>query len=142
MVLNATYDLTFGKGRRLLSSAPGLVNQALGGWQVGLVSYFQSGQYFTPSFSGSDPSKTNTFGGLPDRIADGHYPAGQRDRNATPGLKFVIQGMFTNIGNHPLFDFRFSNISVPASVARTYQLREGGTGGRSWQYNCPGRRSQ
>ncbi|MFB3828500.1 MAG: hypothetical protein ACE15B_17160 [Bryobacteraceae bacterium] len=38
--------------------------------------------------------------------------------------------MFTNIANHPIFDFPFSNISVPASVARTYQLREGGMGGR------------
>ncbi|HWQ54828.1 MAG TPA: TonB-dependent receptor [Bryobacteraceae bacterium] len=171
VVLNATYDLPFGKGRRFLTSAPGVVNQLVGGWQLGFVSYFQSGQYFTPTFSGFDASNTNTSGGLPDRIADGNYSPGQRDRNKWfdpsafvvppkgrfgnsganilegPGmnlqhlslikdfpirerLKFVIQGMFTNIANHPIFDFPFANISAPASVARTYQLREGGTGGR------------
>lgn len=171
VVLNATYDLPFGKGRHFLTSASGIVDQVLGGWQIGLVSYFQSGQYFTPSFSGSDPSNTNTSGGLPDRIADGNYSSGQRDRNkwfdasafAVPAkgtfgnsganilegpgmnlqhvsliknfpirerMKFVVQGMFTNVANHPIFDFPFANISVPASVARTYQLREGGTGGR------------
>jgi hypothetical protein len=42
------------------------------------VAYFQTGQYFSPSFSGSDPSNTNTSGGLPDRICDGNLPAGQR----------------------------------------------------------------
>jgi hypothetical protein len=168
-VLNVTYDLPFGKGRRFLSSAPAIVNKTLGGWQLGWISYFQSGQYFTPSFSGSDPSNTNSSGGRPDRIADGNYASSQRDRNKWfdasafvappagrfgnaganilegPGLnlhhislikdfpirerlKFVIQGMFTNIANHPIFDFPFSNISAPASVARTYQLREGGGG--------------
>ena len=170
-VANLTYDLPFGKGRRYLTSAPGYVNQVVGGWQLGWVAYFQSGQYFTPSFSGSDPSNTNTSGGRPDRIADGNYAAGQRDRNKwfdasafavpaagrfgnagantlegpgmqlhhlsliknfpiTERVKFVIQGMFTNIANHPIFDFPFSNISAPASVAKTYQLREGGGGGR------------
>ena len=38
----------------------------------------ETGQFFTPSFSGSDPSNTNTVGGLPDRIANGNLPAGQR----------------------------------------------------------------
>ena len=36
------------------------------------------GQYFTPSFSGFDPSNTGTFGGRPDRIADGNLPTGER----------------------------------------------------------------
>jgi len=30
------------------------------------------------SFSGSDPSGTNTSGGLPNRIANGNLPTGQR----------------------------------------------------------------
>ena len=32
----------------------------------------------TPAFSGSDPSNTNTVGGLPDRIANGNLPGDQR----------------------------------------------------------------
>ena len=38
----------------------------------------ETGQFFTPSFSGTDTSNTNTVGGLPDRIANGNLPAGQR----------------------------------------------------------------
>jgi hypothetical protein len=38
----------------------------------------QTGQYFSPAFSDSDPSNTNTFGGLPDRICNGNLPAGER----------------------------------------------------------------
>jgi hypothetical protein len=38
----------------------------------------QTGQYFSPVFSGSDPSNTNTFGGLPDRIANGNLATDQR----------------------------------------------------------------
>lgn len=77
-VLNATYDLPFGKGRKYLTQAPGAVDAVLGGWQVGWITYLQSGQYFTPSYAGSDPSGTNTFGGLPDRIGDGNLPRSER----------------------------------------------------------------
>jgi hypothetical protein len=38
----------------------------------------ETGQYFSPSFSGADPSGTNTSGGLPDRIANGNLPTDQR----------------------------------------------------------------
>lgn len=169
-VLNATYDLPVGKGKKFLSQAPRFVDAALGGWQLGWIMYLQSGQYFTPSYSGSDPSNTNTFGGIPDRIADGNLPGGERDPNLWfdpsafvapapgrygnsgvailegPGLNlnhlsaikrfqitervhFVLQGNFTNIFNHSHFDWPNFNISVPANVARVYQLREG-LGGR------------
>jgi hypothetical protein len=80
-VINAQYTLPFGRGRRYLGQAPGVVDAAFGGWQLGWVSYFQSGQYFTPSFAASDPSNTNTVGGLPDRIGDGNLPADQRTRD-------------------------------------------------------------
>ncbi len=171
VVINATYDLPVGKGRKYLASAPSIVNQVIGGWQLGIISYFQSGQYFTPSFSGSDPSNTNTSGGRPDRIADGNYSPDQRERTKWfdasaftvpaagrygnsganilegPGmnlqhlsmikdfpiherLKAVFQCMLTNVANHPIFDFPQSNITATSSVARLYQLRESGTGGR------------
>jgi hypothetical protein len=78
VVLNTVWELPFGKGRRFMNNSPGVVNQVLGGWKVVWVSYMQTGQFFTPSFSGSDPSNTNTFGGLPDRICNGNLPPGQR----------------------------------------------------------------
>src|SRR5947208_12258337 len=56
-------------------------SMVLGGWRMMWISIFQSGQYFSPSFSGSDPSNTNTSGGLPDRIANGNVDPGQRSVN-------------------------------------------------------------
>jgi len=58
-----------------------LVNHVLGGWNLQTISYFGTGQYFSPSFSTIDPSNTNTQGGLPDRIADGNKPGDQRAFN-------------------------------------------------------------
>ncbi len=77
-VFNATYELPVGKGKKYLASAPRAVDAALGGWQLNWVTYLQSGQYFSPTFSGSDPSNTNTIGGAPDRIADGNLARDNR----------------------------------------------------------------
>ncbi len=77
-VITSSIDLPFGRGRRLLTQAPALVEHTVGGWILTTVSFFASGGYFSPVFSGSDPSRTNTFGGLPDRTADGNLPRGQR----------------------------------------------------------------
>jgi len=78
VVLHTIWDLPVGHGRRFLAHAPGPVDFVLGGWQLYWIAYIQTGQFFTPSFSGSDPSNTNTSGGLPDRVCNGNLPAGQR----------------------------------------------------------------
>ena len=62
-----------------LPDAPGAMRAIAAGWQANVVSFFQTGQYFSPSYSGADPSNTSTFGGLPDRISDGNLPSAQRD---------------------------------------------------------------
>lgn len=80
-VINANYELPFGRGRRFMSHAPAAVDGVLGGWRMMWISIFQSGQYFSPSFSGTDPSNTNTPSGLPDRIANGNLSPGQRQVN-------------------------------------------------------------
>jgi hypothetical protein len=54
------------------------VDFVLGGWQLDWISILETGQFFSPSFSGSDPSNTNTSGGRPDRIGNGNLPADQR----------------------------------------------------------------
>ena len=54
------------------------MNQVLGGWQLYWIAYLETGQYFSPSFSGADTSNTNTTGGLPDRIGNGNLPSDQR----------------------------------------------------------------
>jgi hypothetical protein len=166
-VINAVIELPFGRGRRFLATAPAVVDSVLGGWRMMWISIFQSGQFFSPSFSGFDPSNTNTTSGLPDRIADGNLPPGQRtvtrwfDPSAFvvpppgrfgnsgvnilegPGIsvqhmslikefriterwRLEYQAMFLDLFNTPTFNFPYSNISVPGTVARLYTLQGAG----------------
>ncbi len=81
VVFNTIWELPFGKGRRYMNHAPRAMEEVLGGWRLIWVTYLQSGQFFTPSFDNADPSNTNTFGGLPDRICNGNLPSGQRTVN-------------------------------------------------------------
>jgi hypothetical protein len=77
-VLSAVIELPVGKGKRFMANAPGAVDAVFGGWKIIWLTHLQSGQFFSPSFSGSDPSNTNTSGGLPDRNSDGNLPSDQR----------------------------------------------------------------
>lgn len=77
-VITTSWDLPFGRGRRFLAAAPKALDMVFGGWQTQTVHYFQAGQYFSPSFTGADPSNTNTFGGLPDRIGKGNLAPSER----------------------------------------------------------------
>jgi hypothetical protein len=64
------YEIPFGKGKAFGANLPAAVTQILGNWQVSGISIFQTGQFLTPTFSGSDPSNTRTEGGRADRIGD------------------------------------------------------------------------
>lgn len=78
LVANFLYELPFGKGRSFLAHSPQPVNAILGGWTVSGMLARHSGRWFTPAFSGSDPSNTNTVGGRPDRIGNGNLPSSSR----------------------------------------------------------------
>ncbi len=76
-VSNMIWQLPVGKSRAYLNRG-GLVDWIAGGWQLSATYNFQTGEFFNPTFSGSDPSNTQTIGGIPDRIGDGNLPIGQR----------------------------------------------------------------
>jgi len=78
VVINSLFEVPVGRGRTFLSGMPKALNHAIGDWKVAWIAFLQTGQFFSPSFSGSDPSRTNTSGGLPDRICNGNLPAGER----------------------------------------------------------------
>jgi len=78
VVVNAQWEIPVGRGRRYLSQGPGVVDKVLGGWTAYYLGFFQTGQWFTPFFSTTDPSNTNSPGGLPDRIANGNLLPNQR----------------------------------------------------------------
>ncbi|MGH9962907.1 MAG: hypothetical protein ACREBC_38290, partial [Pyrinomonadaceae bacterium] len=68
----------FGKGMHLGNNVPKPINHIIGNWSVGGTYIAQTGLYFTPGFSGVDPSNTNRRSGRPDRIGDGNLPSSQR----------------------------------------------------------------
>lgn len=102
VVLGTMWEIPVGNGRRYLASMPGALNQALGGWSLYWIGFFESGQYFTPSFSGSDPSNTNSFGGLPDRVCNGNKSPGDR----------TLTGWFDSSCFAPPAPGRFGNSGV------------------------------
>jgi hypothetical protein len=75
--INAIYTLPLGKDQRFLSASNRIVDAILGGWSTSWVSELQAGQYYTPTYSGFDPSNTNSLGpstsfiARPDRIGSG-----------------------------------------------------------------------
>jgi hypothetical protein len=104
-VIDTMIDLPWGRGRRYLSDAHPVVDAIVGGWNLQTISIFSTGVFFSPAFSGSDPSNTNTVGGLPDRIADGNLPTSRRtfdvwfDRTA---FQVPASGRFGNAGVNTL----------------------------------------
>jgi hypothetical protein len=102
-VVNTAFTLPFGRGQRFMNQAPHWVDTAFGNWAVQTISYFASGMYFTPMFSGGDPSGTNTFGGIPDRVPGvSLYPAHQGVRSWFNPAAFTTPqpGRFGNGGGN------------------------------------------
>jgi len=125
VVVSTTWAVPVGKGRRFLVNAPAVVDRVLGGWNLQSISTFASGPYFSPGFSGTNPSNTNTSGGLPDRIANGNLPSDQRSDNRWfDATAFAIPqaGHFGNSGGNVLVG---QGISVHhLSIAKTFPIFE------------------
>ncbi len=77
-ISSGLYELPLGRGKRFAASAPKAVNHIIGNWMLSGNYVAQTGVWFTPAFSGVDPSNTNRRSGRPDRIADGNLAKGQR----------------------------------------------------------------
>jgi len=76
-VSNVIWQLPIGNGHAVMNRG-GVADWILGGWQLSLIYNAQTGEYFTPTFSGTDPSNTQTIGGNPDRVKNGNLPTDQR----------------------------------------------------------------
>ncbi len=86
------YNLPVGRGQHFLSGAPRILDAVLGGWSTSWVGIGQAGQFFNPTFSGFDPSNTNTVGGRPDRIASGKLSSGQSLNQWFDARAFKVPG--------------------------------------------------
>ena len=124
-VMNAVWQIPVGKGRRYLSDAPAIVGHVLGGWQLYWIGYLQSGFFFTPSFTNSDPSNTNTIGGRPDRICNGNLPSSQRNVNHwfdSSCFAVPSPGRFGNAGSNFLEGPGYNMQDI--SISKTFNLTE------------------
>ena len=78
VVITAAYELPIGQGQRFFHNASGVAQQIVGGWHLYYAAFLATGGYFSPTFSGSDPSHTNTVGGIADQVCNGNLPRDRR----------------------------------------------------------------
>jgi hypothetical protein len=106
------WSLPVGKGQHFLNGMHGWQNAMFGGWRTAYVVTLQTGQWFTPSFDGFDPSNTNTIGGRPDRVlGTSLYPANQTINDWFNANAFAIPGCpaTTPVCSDPADVGRFGN---------------------------------
>lgn len=119
------WNLPVGRGKALLGNSHRFVDLLAGGWLVSLQSLFQTGLFFSPSYSGSDPSNTNTVGGLPDRLANGNFDPDNRTLNRwfdTSAFAPPPPGRYGNSGVNVL-EGPGRNVHH-LSVAKTFKITE------------------
>jgi hypothetical protein len=87
MTANVVWEIPVGSGRPFASSLRGVSEAILGGWQLSGVVSLQSGDHLTPVYSAPDIHTNTAFTTsttpavvewVPDRIADGNLPSGDR----------------------------------------------------------------
>lgn len=148
-ITTASYELPFGRGRKLGTNMNRFVDGVVGGWRLTSSFLAQSGPYMTPYFSNGDPSGTGS-GRIgrpqhPDRTANGNLAEPTRDAwidksaftcPGTPGWK---AGTPCTIGVNPSRDLapigRFGNsglgivegpgtINLSAGLSKSFYITE------------------
>ena len=99
LISTVVWELPAGRGKRFLSQA-GAAQAILGGGQVSGSFIAQTGEFLTPSFTGSDPSNTQTVAGVPDRLRDGNLPGNRDIERWFDSTAFAVppSGRFGNSG--------------------------------------------
>jgi Carboxypeptidase regulatory-like domain len=124
-VVNAVWEIPVGKGRRYLGNVNRWIDGIAGGWQVYWIGYFESGHFFSPTFSGSDPSNTNTFGGTPDRVCNGNLPSDQRSVNHWFDTSCFVTPPNGRFGNSGAFVLEGPGYNMQdVSLAKTFSITE------------------
>lgn len=68
-VASAVFAMPFGRGQRFFSSAPRVVDEVVGGWQLGVIGNIQSGLPFNIAATDLD-NMTDTFGQRADLVSN------------------------------------------------------------------------
>ena len=83
-ILTYLWDVPVGRGRQYHSNLSPVAEGILGGWRIIGVTKFETGQYFTPTYTGVNPAGTTPGTGvqIPDRIGNGNFDRSTRAANA------------------------------------------------------------
>jgi hypothetical protein len=140
-VSSMTYALPFGKQGKYLADAPKVVDYILGGWTTQFITTFASPTYFSPAYAGSDPSGTNTVGGLPNRIADGNKTGSRPVSQWFDPTAFAVPtlGTFGNAAPNSLelYPINVQHLSLAKVFPITERLKTTLTGSFSNLMNHP-----
>lgn len=123
--ISSTWQIPFGHGRSHLASSSRILDGVVGGWNLQTIGTFASGTYFSPSFTGTNPSNTNTSGGLPDCLSNGNLAIGTRTWNQwfNPAAFAIPQpGHYGNCGGDTLVGPGI--YVVHASLSKDFQIFE------------------
>src|SRR5581483_11024496 len=139
---NILYDVPVGKGKTLLTNAPGIVNQIVGGWQISSSFQWQSGVPLsftttdnTLNFRGTNTA--NLVGALPSDFSQ--VVKGNGFVQYFPTLA-VAPAPTPNFGGDPTLPGRFTNFNVVDSTGKVILTNpEPGTTGNT-ALNFPGLR--
>jgi hypothetical protein len=121
----ALWDLPFGRGRQYLSTTHPIIDGVLGGWTLSPNVAINSGVWYTPIFTGRDPSNTNTTTGRPDRICDGNFDGRSLARwfdTSCVTLPAVGAGRFGNAGRAIIEAPGFGGMNL--GVFKYFTIRE------------------
>ena len=126
LTTSAVYELPFGKGKRFMDSANGVLNQIAGGWQLSSIITLQTGFPITVT-SGRDQSNTGAGFDRPNATgAEVALPRGQQNPQKFFNTDaFVLQpfGTFGNVGRNTLIGPGLINWDF--STLKNFRIAEG-----------------
>jgi len=117
-----SYDLPFGRGKRLLNLSNPVANHLIGGWQVSSITYLRTGTPFSPSFTAT---QTGWRGGRPNRVAGADlYPAEKTMSQWFSPAAFSVPALFTfgNASRNLLYGP--GDIVIDVSVLKDFRFYE------------------
>jgi hypothetical protein len=124
-VFNAGYEVPIGRSAKYFKTMNWWEDLAFGGWRIDWITYLYSGDYFSPSFSGSDPSGTNTSGGFPSAIGNGNLPSDRRSINHWFDASAFVVPQAGTFGNSPINSLIGPGVALnDLSINKTAGIKE------------------
>jgi len=126
LTTSALYELPFGKGKRFMDGGNAVLNQLVGGWQVGSIITLQTGFPITVT-SGRDQSNTGAGFDRPNATgAEVALPRGQQNPQRffnTDAFALQPFGAFGNTGRNTLIGPGLINWDF--SILKNFRIAEG-----------------